>query len=60
VARVDKIIQKMRNQPHSIRYEEVAKVLEHHGYVLARSNGSHRHFRNDVGNLITIKEETPI
>ncbi|MCR8629828.1 type II toxin-antitoxin system HicA family toxin [Paenibacillus radicis (ex Xue et al. 2023)] len=59
MAKVEKIIVKMKNQPHSISYEDAAKVLNYYGYLLVRSNGSHMHFRNDKGDLITIKKDTP-
>ncbi|WP_245590348.1 type II toxin-antitoxin system HicA family toxin [Cohnella panacarvi] len=49
----------MKNQPHNIRYPEAVKVLEHFGYQLVRTNGSHRHFRNSEGALITVKEDKP-
>lgn len=61
MARVDKLIEKMRNRPNGIRFDEVEKVLRHHGYILVRSKGtSHYHFRNDAGNVITIPKENPV
>lgn len=57
--RIEKLVEKMKNQPHNIRYPEAVKVLEHYGYQLVRTNGSHRHFRNSTGDLITIKEDRP-
>ncbi|MNE79477.1 hypothetical protein D3C80_1759670 [compost metagenome] len=60
MARIDKLVQKMKDRPNGIQFDEVAKVLRHHGYELARSNGSHFHFRNDAGDLITIKKENPL
>lgn len=60
MARIDKLIQKMKNRPNGIQYDEAAKVLRHHGYELVRIKGSHHHFRNDSGDLITIKMETPL
>jgi len=59
VSRIDKLLEKMKNQPHNIRYQEIVKVLEYHGYQLVRTNGSHRHFRNSRGSLITVKEDKP-
>lgn len=50
----------MKTQPRGIRYEEAVKVLNYFGYILVRTRGSHRHFRNDSGDLITIKYETPL
>ena len=60
MGRIEKILEKMRNQPRGITYEEAAKVLESRGYVLVRSNGSHRVFRNDAGNVFVLKEKNPL
>lgn len=58
---VDKLVDKMMRQPNGIRFNEVTKVLNAYGYKLVRSSsGSHRHFRNDNGDVITIKEENPL
>jgi predicted RNA binding protein YcfA (HicA-like mRNA interferase family) len=38
--------------------EEAEKVLEAYGYVFARQKGSHRHYINEKGGLITLK--TPL
>ncbi|SCL87978.1 type II toxin-antitoxin system HicA family toxin [Sporanaerobacter sp. PP17-6a] len=57
---VEKIINKMQRQPNGIRFNEVSKVLNAYGYELVRKNGSHRHFRNKKGDVITIKEEQPL
>ena len=34
MSNIDKIIQKMKRQPNGIRFEELAKVLEHNGYEM--------------------------
>lgn len=60
MASVESIIEKMKTQPRGIRYSEAAKVLTYFGYILIRKKGSHRHFRNDAGDLITVKEENPL
>ncbi|MNB97101.1 hypothetical protein D3C75_443220 [compost metagenome] len=60
MARIEKLIQKMKDRPSGIQYGEVAKVLRHHGYDLVRVNGSHCHFRNQAGDLITIKKDQPL
>ena len=59
MASVSKLIEKMEQQPHGIRYDEAKKVLESQGYEVTTKNGSHRNFRNASGDLLTIKEETP-
>ncbi|GKS14770.1 hypothetical protein YDYSY3_57700 [Paenibacillus chitinolyticus] len=60
MARVEKIVQKMKDRPNGIPYDDVAKVLRHYGYELVRTKGSHCHFRNKHGDLITIKKENPL
>ena len=59
--KIEKIIQKMENQPSGIRFEEAKKVLEHFGYEVARQKGSHVQFLNRAtGDLTTVKKETPL
>ena len=58
---VDKIIEKMRQQPNGIRVADAEKVLNAFGYEAVRQKGSHRHYLNKKnGDLITIKQETPL
>jgi len=60
MASVEKLVEKMKNQPNGIRFEEAAKVLNHYGYKLVRSRGSHNHFRHDSGDLTTVQYGNPI
>ena len=58
---VDKIIEKMKQQPNAIRAVEAEKVLKAFGYEAVRQKGSHKHYLNKKsGNLITIKQDTPL
>ena len=58
---VDKIIEKMKNQPNGIRPEEAEKVLKAYGYELKRQKGSHKQYLNEQKrDLITVKQETPL
>ena len=57
---VEKIIEKMKNQPRGIRLPEAEKVLEAYGYNFARQKGSHRHYINDSGDVITLKDPLKI
>ena len=57
---VEKIIEKMNNQPNGIRMPEADKVLTAYGYSLARQKGSHCHYINATGNVLTIKKENPL
>lgn len=33
---VEKIILKMKNQPNGIRFGELVRVLEYHGYIMKK------------------------
>ena len=52
MAHVDKIIEKMKNQPNGIRMAEADKVLTAGGYRLDRQKGSHRQYVNNDGDVI--------
>jgi len=57
---VEKIIEKMRNQPRGVRLPEAEKVLAAYGYYFKRQKGSHRHYLNADGDLITLKDPLKI
>ena len=57
---VEKIIEKMKNQPRGIRLSEAEKVLAAYGYAFKRQKGSHRHYLNTQGDLITLKDPLKI
>lgn len=60
MANVEKLIKKMQQQPNGIRMAEADKVLSAYGYKLSRQKGSHCHYMNNHGDVITIKEENPL
>ena len=60
MARIEKIIKKMKNQPKGITFTEIKKVLEHYGYKEIRTRGSHHHFQNEQGLVTTVKRENPV
>ncbi|QZT34679.1 type II toxin-antitoxin system HicA family toxin [Caldalkalibacillus thermarum TA2.A1] len=60
MAGVEKIIKKMEQSPHEIRFNEIVNVLNHYGYIEVRVKGSHHHFRNEEGDLITIPKHNPV
>lgn len=60
MANVDKIIEKMQQQPNGIKMNEADKVLCANGYRLDRQKGSHRQYINNNGDVITIKDENPL
>ena len=57
---VEKIIEKMKNQPHGVRLSEAEKVLASRGYSFKRQKGSHRHYVNVGGDVITLKDPLKI
>ena len=58
---VEKIIEKMHQQPNGVRPEEADKVLRAFGYEPARQKGSHKQYLNKTtGDLTTIKQENPL
>lgn len=60
MAKVEKIIEKMKNQPNGVSFREIKKVLEYLGYEVVRVTGSHHHFRNKHGLRTTVKRENPV
>ncbi len=57
---IDKLIEKMQRQPNGIRMDDADRVLREKGYRLDRQKGSHRQYINSFGDVITIKDETPL
>jgi len=57
---VEKIIEKMKSQPRGVRLPEAEKVLAAYGYYFNRQKGSHRHYIDADGNLITLKDPLKI
>ena len=56
MSNIDKLIQKMKQQPNGIRFQEIAKVLEYNRIHNEIKKGtSHRNFINSSGDVITIK-----
>ncbi|MDE6182047.1 MAG: type II toxin-antitoxin system HicA family toxin, partial [Eubacteriales bacterium] len=56
MANVNKIIQKMKNQPNGITLSEIEKVLEYLGYkkYTGGGKGSHQKYYKDTGEVIII------
>ncbi len=57
---VDKLVEKMRQQPNGITIHEAEKVLLAFGFRFARQKGSHCHYMNAKGDVVTIKKENPL
>jgi predicted RNA binding protein YcfA (HicA-like mRNA interferase family) len=60
MANEEKIVTKMKNQPHGIRMDEADKILIKYGYRLDRQKGSHRQYVNETGGVITVKVSNPL
>ncbi len=61
MSNVQKIVNKMKRQPHGIRPEEAEKVLTYIGYECVRQKGSHKQYLNkSTGELTTIKHDNPL
>jgi len=54
MGQLEKLFEKMRRLPPQMRYEEVARVLEAHGFEEVRSSGSHHIFRHPDGRMLTV------
>lgn len=56
---VEKIIEKMKNQPHGVLFSEAERVLEAYGYAFERQKGSHRRYGNGKDH-ITLPRQNPL
>jgi predicted RNA binding protein YcfA (HicA-like mRNA interferase family) len=56
---VEKVIEKMRSQPHGIQFSEAERVLAAYGYAFERQKGSHRRYGNGRDH-ITLPRQNPL
>ncbi len=54
MARREKLIDKMRNRPGNIRFQEVDALLKYEGFVLFNQRGSHCTYHRVDGRVLTI------
>lgn len=54
MSRRDKLLDKMKSSPGTIRFSEVEALLRHEGFVLFNSRGSHRSYHRADGRLLTV------
>lgn len=57
---IKKIIEKMKRAPNTIKCSDAAKVHENNGYKHDRQKGSHMQYINDIGEVFTLKKESPL
>jgi predicted RNA binding protein YcfA (HicA-like mRNA interferase family) len=60
MASVEKIVEKMKNQPNGITPHEADRVLTAHGYRLDRQRSSHCQYINQSGDVLTIVNKNPL
>ena len=62
MSQFDKLLQRIKALDKNMRFEEVAKVLNHYGYDMRGPSGgsSHKTFRKDGKQPITIPMHDPI
>ena len=62
MSQFDKLLQRIKALDKNMRFEEVAKVLNHYGYDMRGPSGgsSHKTFRKDGKQPITIPKHDPI
>lgn len=54
MSRRDKLLDKMKASPGTIRFSEVEALLRYEGFVLFNSRGSHRSYHRANGRLLTV------
>lgn len=58
MSKLEKKLEKMRQNPRGWRYEEVAGILRRHGFNTDSEGGSHRVFRHPAtGERVTLVEK---
>ena len=62
MSQFDKLLERIKALDHTMRFDEVRKVLESYGYTMGypRSGSSHRTFRKAGHPPITIPKHEPI
>ena len=60
MSQIEKLIERMKAQPNGVRPDEAQRVLNAYGYRLDRQRGSHMHFINEDGDVITIPNKNPL
>jgi predicted RNA binding protein YcfA (HicA-like mRNA interferase family) len=54
MSRREKLFDKMKANPGSVRFSEVESLLKYEGFVLFNSRGSHRTYHRADGRLLTV------
>ena len=59
MSKIDKLSQRMKNNPKNVRFEDIASLLNGLGFKI-RSRGSHYTFRKDRNIIMVVKPLTLI
>jgi predicted RNA binding protein YcfA (HicA-like mRNA interferase family) len=54
MSRLEKLLDRMRESPRSIRFSEVQALLRYEGFVLFNQRGSHCTYHRADGRLLTV------
>ncbi len=58
---IEKIIEKMKNQPNGIKFSEIEKILNYMDFYETRQKGSHKRFKNKITNeTLTLPVQNPL
>jgi predicted RNA binding protein YcfA (HicA-like mRNA interferase family) len=60
MANIEKLIEKMRNQPAGVRFEEADGVLTAKGFRMDRQHGSHCQYIAADGTRFTLPRKSPL
>jgi len=60
MSRYGKLLQRFKNNPTNVNFEDIKKILQYEGYEAINTGGSHWVFRKDGSNSITIPYKKPI
>lgn len=61
MSNIEKLIEKMKNQPHGIKFSEIEKILNYMNFYETRQKGSHKRFKNDITNeTLTLPVQNPL
>lgn len=54
MSRREKLLARIRNNARSVTYDELAKVLEWHGFECRKAKGSHRIFKRGDTSVVIV------
>lgn len=58
---IEKIIDKMKNQPNGIKFSEIERILNYMDFYETRQKGSHKRFKNNnTDETLTLPVQNPL